>query len=440
MSISDAERSFQQFSSHPKNPLDYSQQWELIRKRTNRIQVFFDLPFLVAVNDTFSCGIISEYIKAKDAGEEFKHQYHYLPLVTPESLEKSGFKGTKLLALQVSDLGKHVKHGVYVPHDIKKPYRIATNDSGSFVYMGFVPRINQAQDPVMIGFPRGDIAGRVMYSSVFVELFPAYFNEYVKLAIENDSSKHYMHIRDNFNEKGGGVSREFNSGDVYIKTAIYAVNRFIEQYKILNDSYFITNVTENMCSPYRIAWRDAQNIVLSELTVPKLTISDYDENKLPDEEDRILRSELSKISSPDILDTLDINIRQRLELQEWKIAIIESAVLFESWVQPRIRYMALGVKKMSRKSFDRLMKFKDADNNSHPKPMSMILDSVVLELTGVEFVNTDVYKELKQNALTPRNLIVHGSKFTANSIEATNAYLSVRKAIDYLDDILSMPN
>jgi hypothetical protein len=131
----------------------------------------------------------------------------------------------------------------------------------------------------------------------------------------------------------------------------------------------------------------------------------------------------------DIIERLDLEVRRRLELQEWRLAIIESAIMFESWIQPIIRNHYLKLLG-SKSKVDSKLSFRDKDDRKHPMPMGDILKSLVEEAFGFSFQLTEEYKGVTTNTITPRNKIVHGTGFHATKQTAIAAYVSARAAIN----------
>jgi hypothetical protein len=150
-----------------------------------------------------------------------------------------------------------------------------------------------------------------------------------------------------------------------------------------------------------------------------------------------LRKQLISNNDNNLIDSLDLSIRSRIETEEWKLVIIESAVMFESWIQPLIKghyIKSLGSKTKAATK----LSFKDIEGRSHPMPMGDILKSLIKDAFSFDFENTDAYKNVTANTISPRNKIVHGDGFAATKKTAIAAYLSAHAAIEAIRPHVSM--
>ena len=209
-----------------------------------------------------------------------------------------------------------------------------------------------------------------------------------------------------------------------------AINRLVEHYKLISEGfnrsfYFLPRITTAMIMHFRLlvnhegSGGEREDFFEMNGAVSG-QIQTGDEARLKE----ILRSP----KTPDLIEALDLQIRGCLDLHDWRQAIIESAILFESWLQPVIRNhfrQLLG----SNTKLDKKLSFFDTDGKSHPMPIGDILRLLVEEAFGFPFQESKEYTDLLAHTIKPRNNLVHGKPFMATKQNAEDAYASCRAAI-----------
>src|SRR5690606_2130404 len=131
--------------------------------------------------------------------------------------------------------------------------------------------------------------------------------------------------------------------------AIKATNLFLDNYRVVNDKFYISRITQSIIqnfiiqSTYTDGQKETQYYNFSSGVLHGFG------GTLTSEQDITLRQSLKKGATPPILEILDLEIRNKLDLMEWRIASIESAILFETWLKMFLRkqYSSLGLDETS---------------------------------------------------------------------------------------------
>jgi len=372
-----------------------------------------------------------EYVRRADLNENDIKDAQQISAYQPKFTEQDKITGVvwqTILGSQVQV--ENFKHGVYIPSVTMPPYIINIGD-GILVGVTFLPRVRQTSNEYLrpLGFPEGDINGRGMFSTVQMRVGTQHFDKLQEYYNQNTCPNHGMHKRASANSPlkenvGGPVLHH----DVSIDLAVAAINIFIEKYKVLNDGYFMNSITKTATSPFRVTWRGLNGKTLQSNTVTTILYSPYSESVISNENNLKLRKMLELSLEIDMIERLDVEIRRRLELQEWRLAIIESAIMFESWIQPIIRGYYLKLLG-SKTKVDKKLSYIDIEGKTHPTSIGDILKYFIKEAFKFDFEKTPEYIALTSKTISPRNKIVHGTPFIATKQTAIDAYLSAKAAI-----------
>ena len=109
-----------------------------------------------------------------------------------------------------------------------------------------------------------------------------------------------------------------------------------------------------------------------------------------------------------------------MDLYDWRLAIIESAVLFETWLNKFLRfvYNNNGLNKVQIEN-----KFLNLRRNgsSIPKSIDDIAKNLVFDATGYDFKHSREYNGWRVHTKGMRNSIVHGKKYKVTQNQAQKA-------------------
>lgn len=342
--------------------------------------VDFDLPFVLFVKDSLGDKTLEEWAEAYATGKRPLPYSRYAP-----ASEKPG--------------SMIIGGGfpVYIPPKELSPfYEIALHDI--VVAMRTLRRVNPHQDTVLMGEVPGDRTGRASFSTIRVifDLSP--------------------------------IREELHSNmELFCSLAIQAVNHFIDHYRVIADRPYIGPITPSVIQHFDIT---------TEFESGKTTNQVFGTGSGPlhgfggaivDEQDIALREAVKKLQPPNIDDTLDANIRDYLDLKEWRLAVIEAAVMFEAWLSRWVRkkYVGNGLSESDIES-----KFKKSDG--FPKSITAIARNLVTDSSAFDFSKTSEYTKWEVNVRDLRNDIVHGKRFDVAGKEAVEAYSSVKNCISLL--------
>jgi len=143
--------------------------------------------------------------------------------------------------------------------------------------------------------------------------------------------------------------------------------------------------------------------------------------------DARLRAAVAKTEPPEIGPTLDADILDHLDLHEWRLAVIQTAVFFEAWLSrfARARFAQAGPSPSA-------IEAKFLRSDGQPKSATAIAKNLVKEATGVDFSATTEYDNWAKEVRDLRNDLVHGKRFDVTHSEAIRAHEAVHVAIALL--------
>lgn len=362
--------------------------------------VYFDLPFLIFVKDGFKDKELEDWAKAYQSGSELPYS-PYAPCHN-----KSG------------NMTIGGGFPVYIPEKIEHAYVVKVGKN--YVGIQFLRRITQNNAANICGEIEGDRTGRASFSSVRVN-FP----------LENFDSKYYA------------------STKYFINLAIDSINKFIEHYRVNTGKYYIRPVTPATIQSFIIVNDFKDSLTSMQHYVTDKSVLEVKENDsfpplsgyymdaimhgmggaISDDIDINLRQVLDKDIEPSILDTLNLEVKDKLDLREWRLAAIEAAVLFETFLNIRLRdvYRTQGVS-----DSDIEDKFHKNDRLRTPFSSFTIAKDLVKDATGFDFAVTTEFRDWSSNTKDLRNDVVHGKKYKVTKEEAQLSYECVVKSINLI--------
>ena len=365
--------------------------------------VYFDLPFLIFVKDGFKDKTLEEWAEAYQKGEELPY--------SPYAPNKN------------NNAGLIIGGGfpVYLPpKEVSGAYVVKVDDE----YMGiqFLRRISQNNPANLCGEIEGDRTGRASFSSVRVNFDLKAFN-----------SKLYMNTK------------------YFVKLAIDGVNKFIEHYRVLTEKFYIRPITPAIIQNFTIFNSITDGSTFTQQYVTDkcvIEIAEEETSNLPpstyhmdamlhgmggsiDETiDLFLRKTLDKDIEPSIIETLHLEVKDKLDLREWRLAAIESAVLFETYLNSELRKMYRNRGLPETEIED---KFHRNDRYRTPLSSYAIATQLVQDATGFDFQSTPEFQAWSVNTKDLRNDVVHGKKYKVTQIEAELSYQCVTNAIHLIN-------
>lgn len=343
-------------------------------------EVYFDLPYLIMVDDGFRDQTLEDWAEAFSKNEKLPYSQYAPPPNEPGYLSIGG------------------GFPVYIPKEINSnAYVVNLIEQNLKVGLQFLRRINQKSTTKLCGEVIGDRTGRASFSSVRV-------NFDLKL------------LKKEFHQKMG----------LFVELSVKAVNLFLENYRSINDRPYINKVTPQIIQTF---------LIFNRYTNGETKTQTYGSgsgslvglgSNISSEQDDLLREKLANGDIPLIVDSLELEIKDKLDLRDWRLAAVDSAVLFETWLRVFIREQ-FKLKGLSKDKIDG--KFHRNDQNKTPHSTYHLAKVVIKQCCGFDFFNTDEFENWSENTRELRNNIIHGSKYKVLEKEARESFNSVIKAI-----------
>lgn len=346
--------------------------------------VYFDLPYLIFVKDGFKDKSLEDWAKAYQEGKKELPYSQYAPRQNEPGFISIGGGSP-----------------VYLPPNDLAPAYVVNLGNNILVGIQFLRRINQNNTVKLCGEVIGDRVGRASFSSVRVNFDLRIFNPEM-----------YWDMQ------------------YFVNLSIEAVNKFIEHYRVIADRFYVGPITPETIQSFLIinSFKDGtssnQTYGVSSGLLRGLGGS------IGDEEDKQLRDVLLEDKKPPIIDTLKLEVLDKLDLREWRLAVIEAAVLFETWLNffLREKYKIHGLTdKQIEKNFYR------KDKNKTPLSVYAIAKDLIKDAAGFDFSNTKEFYEWCIKTKDLRNDIVHGKKYNITIKEAHECFNTVLSAIRIIE-------
>lgn len=367
--------------------------------------VYFDLPFLIFVRDGFRDKTLEDWVEAYQKGEENLPVSPYVPNDPHNQMIIGG--GLP----------------VYIPQgELAHAYVVKLDNLMAGVQ--FLRRINQNNPARLCGEIIGDRTGRASFSTVRVN-FPLE---------QFDKSKHW-------NTK------------LFVSLAVDFVNKFLSNYRAVTERFYISPVTPAVIQNFIIqsTYDDGDTRVQTYATDKSVIdipdkVSVLDDSMylmdatlhgmggaISEEKDEFLRRVLREGKMPPILMELDLEVQNKLDLREWRLAVLESAILFETYLNTILR---AAYRKSGLKTDEIERKFLKNVQKSIPLSCTAIAKSLVKDAIGLDFESTEEFQAWARNTRDLRNDIVHGKKFHVSDAEARLSCDSVKNAMDLLSQYI----
>lgn len=342
--------------------------------------VLFDLPFVVFVEDGFRDENLERWAEAVRQGEDPPYS-RYAPC--PNKPGSMIIGGGMPVYLPSGELADH--------------YEVPVADT--VCALDFLRRVNPHRPTVLMGEVPGDRTGRASFSTVRVT----------------------FDLR--------GISDEYHEDMVlFVNLSISAINHFLQHYRVVADRPYVTPVTPEIVQEFHLGTKTTDGSVRwQEFGTASGALHGFG-GSIDEAVERDLRKAVSEPEPPEILQTLEVEIRNYLDLREWRLAVIEAAILFEAYVEQFIR------RKFQKKSLsDSQIDDKFTHSSGHPKSITSLAKGTVEEASGFDFKTTTEYDDWESHVRDLRNELVHAERFDVSEKEARRAYHSSLNAIQLLN-------
>jgi len=211
--------------------------------------------------------------------------------------------------------------------------------------------------------------------------------------------------------------------------SIAYLNKFITLYRALTDEFWLRNVVKKdvFGIAYTLILENADPIRVVEVLPSHhaLKCNGGKEFQLEADKEKLLRhllqSEYMDVGKDFLLDMQD-----KYSLGNYNMALVQSVTYFEHYVYSRLKDM------LSKTKLDKVKKKAECGCMAG---ISEVCERGILEILKNDFGSTAKYADLKRDALSKRNLIVHGEQLTNVTREECDAAISsVISAVEQLEN------
>ena len=267
--------------------------------------------------------------------------------------------------------------------------------------------------------------------------YPAEFAQYLQAEFIGSVSKNvsfsevlveFIELRDT--TPIGSVANPDPRSAALPTAVIEGLNAFLRYYRINNIKYYIPRVTDHTITIFGLFEQHENGTTSNNLLHRLFERSIPFENTIGDSEEQKIRQAL-KTGERNYIHELYSEVWNKLALQDWRLAIIDSIVLLEAWLTPYLKeaYRQKGLSNSVIKE-----KFKTGEKH-YPMGISEICQTLIEDATGYAFQGVPQHEELVQRAINPRNKLVHGTKLVATGDEAYKCIHSVIAAVALINAV-----
>lgn len=342
--------------------------------------VDFDLPFVLFLRDSLDDLDLRNWLEAARSGDPKPPYSKYAP-----------HPNQPIAAV----IGGGIP--VFIPLTLADPYEVQID--GLHAAVRLLRRVNISRDPIVIGELPGDRVGRVSFSSARVIL-----------------------LAEQLKQEQLGDPKQI------CEIALNVINHLIDHYRVVAKRPYVGRVTPSVIQEFFITttYKNADDQDTLRYGAGSGALRGFG-GALDEPSERELRNVIFNPTPPPIFKTLELNILDCLDLRDWRLALIELAVLFEVWISHFVRNKFRGAGLTDSDIDKKFLNSKDL-----PLSVTAIARDLVKEATRFDFSATAEYANWATSVRDMRNLLVHGKRFNVSEQEAISAQQAVVAAITLL--------
>ena len=187
----------------------------------------------------------------------------------------------------------------------------------------------------------------------------------------------------------------------FLDIGLKYLNKFIKSYKAVTEEYWLRPLINSDIFNLRLflVYVDGKQGQVEKPIRNEMICSGGEEFKLPDESEKRLRDVLlADYDELALASEFYLNFVDNINLENYNIAILQAITLFEYFVYTSLK------QKLSKRKLDKIKK----KSCGCMAGISEVCENGIKTYFNNDFGSTLLYKDLKENALKYRNLIVHG--------------------------------
>lgn len=207
-----------------------------------------------------------------------------------------------------------------------------------------------------------------------------------------------------------------------INDSVEYYNRFTDCYKVVTGSYWMRSIIPNEIVNFTIRKVDDGNVI--EETNVGLSGDSLQMGTIDPEQDAALRKNLQEENNVTLPRQLDLDIRDKIDLGEYTIAVYNSKQLFEFWTRREYTKMYKAIGETAQEADNRMWNSGKGEYH-HIKGIYDMIESDF----DVDIKNTKEWDLWLRHCLNTRNELIHEGR-RAGEIDAIYAYYYTQKAME----------
>ncbi|MBC6605617.1 hypothetical protein H8B13_02170 [Hymenobacter sp. BT188] len=349
----------------------------------------FDLPFVIMVDDNFGNGLIQSYYRGE---------------------RKFNRTAVEIAKSTTIDLTPAHNFPNQTPLDTPPPYLVNTDKYGMVRITLLKVNSDGIEGELKDKEFMGSVSKGIGFTCVMIEFGSDTFN------IDISSDHRPVH-------------------DMTL-AGMEAFNVFLLNYKLIANKLYIPSVTVHTVGKFLlIDLHEDRSVSLTHIARQWEQPIPFAKT-IPLELDKELRNSCLNAGEIDLFSVLRHEAWNKIVLQEWRMAVINSLILFESWLTPTLQEI-YELKGLDEGKIKR--KFKtDAPKSKDRKHLGIteIAETLVLDAIRYDFKKTAEYDNLLNKSIIVRNSIIHRSKLDVSQKDAYECIHSVMNAISAITNAI----
>ena len=216
---------------------------------------------------------------------------------------------------------------------------------------------------------------------------------------------------------------------VFLPEVIEAFNKFLLYYKLLSNRLYIPSVTIHTIGKFTLVDlfenQSTQHLIFFRCWEQPVPFSKV----IPKDIDKTIRQWCMNDQQVDLFSVLRYEAWNKIVLQEWRMAVINSVIWLESWITPTLQdmYALKGLDSGQIKA--KFMTDEPKKKDRKHLGILEIIEKLVMDATRFDFGKTSEFNDVKHNAIILRNSIIHRSKLDVTQQDAYACIHAVSNAI-----------
>jgi hypothetical protein len=357
----------------------------------------FDLPFVIMVEDNFGNGLIQGYYR--------------------------GMRNFNRTSIEIAkettfDFTPAHNHSNQTPLDCPAPY-VVDSKYGP-IRLTFLKVNSHADEYEYLSNSNADFLNKEFMGSTSKAL------GFTCVMVELDESTYSIDVYN-------GNSKNLND---LVEEVMKSFNFFLQQYKLASNRLYIPSVTPQSIGRFTLITMTEDGAISLASTIRHWETPVPFEKVISKDIDKYIRKACIERVAPALFDILQYEAWNKITLHEWRIAIVNSVILFESYLTPALQDVYRDKGLTDGQIRDKFKTDEPKKKDRKHLGITEISEKLILDAIKLDFKKTKQYDDLLNKAIIMRNSIIHKSKYDVTQADAYACIHAVMNAIELISNAI----